>query len=112
MPSGKKKKATSPSTSKRRKNKSQDLFNAISGPTSATSLDTTCSKGMFLEALRGEAFGPHPGLAETRIKLYVYNPIGKREVRLPGKQIDLLVGTIGEVDELLAVIRKAIQEWI
>lgn len=51
-------------------------------------------------------------MAETRLKLYVYNPIAKKEVRLPGKQIDLLIGTIGEVDELLKVVRKAIEDWI
>ena len=51
-------------------------------------------------------------MAETRLKVYVYNPITKREIRLPGKQIDLLIGTIGEVDELLKVIRRAIEDWI
>lgn len=70
------------------------------------------SKAYFLEALRGEAFGPHPGLADVRIKFYVYNAIGRREVRLPDKQIDLLVGSIGEVDELTKVIREAITNWI
>jgi hypothetical protein len=67
---------------------------------------------MFLEAIRGEAFGPHPGLAEIRLKVFVYNPIARKEVRLPGKQIDLLIGTIGEVDELLKVLNKAIKDWI
>jgi hypothetical protein len=51
-------------------------------------------------------------MAEVRIKAFVYNPIAKKEVRLPGKQIDLLVATVGEVDELFEVIRKAIKEWI
>ena len=72
----------------------------------------TLSKGLFLEAIRGEAFGPHPGQADVRLKVFVYNPIARREIRLPDKQIDLLIGTIGEVDELLDVIRKAIKEWI
>jgi hypothetical protein len=74
--------------------------------------DRTRVNGYFIEALRGEAFGPHPGLADVRLKLYLYNSIAKREIRLPGKQIDLLIGSPGEVDELLKVIRKAIEDWI
>ena len=75
-------------------------------------MDRSLSKGVFLEAVRGEAFGRHPGMAEVRLKLFVYNAIAKKEVRLPDKQIDLLIGTIGEVDELLKVIRKAIENWV
>src|SRR5688572_22547085 len=68
----------------------------LTGPKATTiSSDLTESTGIFLEAIRGEGFGPHPGLAEIRIKVFVYNPIAKREVRLPGKQLDLLIGTIG-----------------
>lgn len=75
-------------------------------------MEKSRSKGIFLEALRGEAFGPHPGQAEVRLKLFVYSALARKEIRLPDKQIDLLVGTIGEVDELLKVLRKAIEEWV
>lgn len=79
---------------------------------SSRTANQTRLNGYFIEALRGEAFGPHPGLAEVRVKLYLVNAIAKREIRLPDKQIDLLIGTPGEVDELLKVIRKAIEDWI
>src|SRR6266545_2570109 len=79
---------------------------------SPDALGLTLSKGRFLEAVRGEAFGDHPGLAEVRLRLFVYNPIARREVLLSNKRLDLLIGTIGEVDELLEVIRRAIKEWI
>lgn len=84
-----------------------------SGTTSGErSRNQTRLNGYFIEALRGEAFGPHPGLADVRLKLHLYNPIAKREIRLPDKQIDLLIGSPGEVDELLKVIRKAIEDWV
>lgn len=95
--------------------KSQRKSNRVrtSGPNSGQrSTNQTRLNGYFIEALRGEAFGPHPGLADVRLKLYLYNSIAKREIRLPDKQIDLLIGSPGEVDELLKVIRKAIEDWV
>lgn len=101
---------TMPTKKGKRKKKARLPFTITNSSTSSSEL--TESKGVFQEAVRGNAFGPHPGLAEVRLKAFVYNPIAKREVRLPGKQIDLLVPLVGEVDELFEVIRKAIKEWI
>lgn len=84
---------------------------SLTTPSSA-GMDSTRSEGIFQQAIKGEAFGPHPGLADVRIKLYVYNPIAKQEVKLPNKQIDLLISSIGEVDQIMMVIRKAISDWI
>lgn len=75
-------------------------------------LDIVRARGIFKAALRGEIFGPHPGYADLKIKLFVYNPLTKRDEKLPGKEITLLVSSIEEVDQMIKVFEVALQNWI
>lgn len=60
----------------------------------------------------GEKFGPHPGQVDLVISLSVYNSITQAREDLPGKRIELLISNIDEVDDLLKVTRRSIEDWI
>jgi hypothetical protein len=73
--------------------------------------DRNRSIELFNEALRGERFGDHPGFVTAWIRVFVYNPISQRQERLPGLDIELLVGAESEVHDMFEVIRRAIDDW-
>ena len=75
-------------------------------------LESLAAKGIFEEALKGERFSDHPGQADLRIRVFVYQPTRNQEARLPGKQIDLLVSSIEEVNEVRDVIEEGLRLWI
>jgi hypothetical protein len=75
-------------------------------------LERMISKGIFEEAKRAEQFGPHPGFVSVKLRLTVYNAMNQREMKLPGKGIELLVSSIEEVDDLRALIERTISQWI
>jgi hypothetical protein len=78
---------------------------------SKSHLDNIRSKGIFSTALKAEQFGPHPGYVDTRIRISIYNPVSRQEERLPDKGIELLVSSIEEIDQMLFVMTKALEDW-
>jgi len=74
-------------------------------------LDSIRAKGIFNEAKRGEMFRDHPGYVDVRIRVSVYNPITKREERLPGKEIAILVSSAEEVDKMMDIIGDRLEDW-
>lgn len=76
-------------------------------------MDRTRSKGIFNAALRGMRFDPkNPGMVDVQLRVYIYNPITKVKEILPGKIIELSAASIEDVDDMLSVIRAALQDWI
>lgn len=76
-------------------------------------MDRTRSKGIFNTALKGMRFDPkNPGMVDVELRVYVYNPITKVKEILPGKTIELSAASIEDVDDMLSVIRAALQDWI
>jgi hypothetical protein len=57
-------------------------------------------------------FGDHPGYVDLTIRVSVYNPLSRREEKLPGKELSLLVSSVEEVDEMLRVIEATLRNWI
>jgi hypothetical protein len=83
------------------------------GPQAQARIDArTRSQAIFDQALRGETFGPHPGYVGLWIRPIVYNALNQRMQLLPGKDIELLVGSVEEVDEAVMVINRALTDWI
>lgn len=91
-----------------RKKKSETL---PSNHPSKSHLDNIRSKGIFSTALKAEQFGPHPGYVDTRIRISIYNPVSRQEERLPDKGIELLVSSIEEVDQMLLVMTRSLEDW-
>lgn len=75
-------------------------------------IESMISRGIFSEALRAERFGPHPGFVSVKLRLSLYNAMNKKEERLPGKVLELLVSSIEEVDDLVRLMEKIIKMWI
>lgn len=102
------KKQTKSQSAKRGRQKSSPIESGLS----KTAMQKTRALGIFETAKRAEIFGDHPGYVDLKIRLFVYNPVTQSQVALPGKQLEILVGSIEHVDELLLVIRKALVDWI
>lgn len=75
-------------------------------------LEKTMARGIFEEAKRAERFGPHPGYVDIKIRISLYNAMNQRETRLPGKDLQLLVSSVEEVDDLIRLMEKMIRMWI
>lgn len=76
-------------------------------------MDRTRSKGIFNAALRGMRFDlKNAGMVDVQLRVYIYNPITKVKEILPGKTIELSAASIEDVDDMLSVIRAALQDWI
>jgi hypothetical protein len=76
-------------------------------------MDRTRSKGIFNTALKASRFDPkNPGMVDVYLRVYIYNPITKAREILPGKTIELSAASIEDVDDMLNVIRAALQDWI
>lgn len=57
-------------------------------------------------------FGEHPGYVDVRIRISVYNPITKREERLPDVGFDIEVSTFKEVEMMVHLMADRIKRWI
>jgi hypothetical protein len=75
-------------------------------------LNKTRSRGIFDEALKGETFGNHPNQVDLKIRFSVYNPMTQNEERLPGQEIELLVSSFEEVEEMNRIIVRSLIDWV
>lgn len=76
-------------------------------------MDRARSKGIFNTALKACRFDPkNPGMVDVFLRVYVYNPITRAKEILPGKTIELSAASIEDVDDMLNVIKAALQDWI
>lgn len=94
----------------RRKTKSQ--LEAEAKAAEDAKLSRVAAKGIFATAIAAEAFGKHPAQAEVSLELSVWQANRSRWVKLPNKKLSLLVSSIEEVDEILAVIEKGLSLWL
>jgi hypothetical protein len=66
---------------------------------------------LFNKVLQAEVFGPNPGFVNVIIRPFVYSPYSQRQERLPGLDIQLLVSSEAEAQEMFRVMRRAIEDW-
>lgn len=76
-------------------------------------IDRARAKGIFNTALKACKFDPkNPGMVDVYLRVYVYNPVTRTKELLPGKIIELSAASIEDVDDMLSVIRAALEDWI
>lgn len=67
---------------------------------------------LFMESLKGETLGDHPGYVDLRIQAQISNPIKGGRVELITERIELLVSSMEDIDNIMRVTKKALNDWM
>lgn len=74
--------------------------------------DEVRGRGLIMDALVAERFGTHPGQVEIVLKVSVRSASVGHPTTLPSSAVEVLLSNYEEYQDMMAVIRNALSEWM